>query len=129
MHSGGINYIIWPKGLIKRLWQTEMYYYIMGVYMTFSSSDIHDLYNKDQISKQDHDSHQQLSCTIYDFHHKHLSATSRPATCICPSPVPKILQSKYHQPVTKYAIYRYQLILLISSRSTCFVSLVERALS
>ena len=31
MHSGGINYIIWPKGLIKRLWQRETYYYNMGL--------------------------------------------------------------------------------------------------
>jgi len=39
-------------------------YYIIGLYMTFRSNDIHDIYNKDQISKQDHDSHQQL------IHHK-----------------------------------------------------------
>ena len=32
--------------------------------MTFISNDIHDIYNKDQQSKQDHDSHQQLSYTI-----------------------------------------------------------------
>ena len=49
---------------------------------------MHDIYNRDQISKQDHDSHQQLS---YDLHHQHhLSLASRPATCICPSLVPKI---------------------------------------
>ena len=54
MHSGGTNYII----------------------------DIHEIYNRDQISKQDHDSHQQLSYTMYDLHHKHLSATSKPTTYI-----------------------------------------------
>ena len=31
---------------------------------------LHDFYNKNQQSKQDHDSHQQLSYTIYDRHHQ-----------------------------------------------------------
>ena len=35
-----------------------------GTNMTFTPNDIHDFYNKDQQSKQDHDSHQQLSYTI-----------------------------------------------------------------
>jgi len=48
--------------------------------MMFTSNDIHEFYKKDQQSKQDHDSHQQLSYTIYDLHHKHLSKTSRPVT-------------------------------------------------
>ena len=37
------------KGLIKRLWQTETNYYIIGLYMTFTSNDIHHIYNRDQI--------------------------------------------------------------------------------
>ena len=31
-------------------------YYIIGIYITFTSNDIHDIYNKYQRSKQDHDS-------------------------------------------------------------------------
>ena len=84
------------NGLIKRLQWTETNYYIMSLDMTFTLNDIHDIYNRDQISKKDHDSHQQLSYTMYDLLHKHLSTTSRPATYICP------YQCKYHQPVTKY---------------------------
>jgi len=77
--------------------------------MTFALNDIHNIYNRDQISKQDHDSHQQLSYTMYDLFHKHLSTASRPTTYICPC----------------MPAYRYQLILLISSKSTCFVSFHE----
>jgi len=62
-----------------------------------------------------------MICTISIY----LSLTSRPTTCICPSSVPKIWQGKYHQYVTKYITHRYQLILLISSRSTSSVTLVE----
>ena len=35
--------------------------------MTFILNDIHDIYYKDNRSKQEHDSHQQLSYTIYDM--------------------------------------------------------------
>lgn len=88
MHSGGTNYIRWPKK--DSLKDYDRQRHIMGLYMAFSSSDIHEIYNKDQRSKQDHDSHQQLSYTIYDLLHKHLSATSSPTTCICPSSFPNI---------------------------------------
>jgi len=92
--SGDIQNLTYPcnqVGLhiwhdLKSPYMTEYNnYYIIGIFMTFTSSDIHEIYNKDQRSKQDHDSHQQLSYTIYDLHHKHLSATSITITCICPS--------------------------------------------
>ena len=38
--------------------------------MTFTSNDINEIYNKDNRSKKDHDSHQQLSYTIYDLYHQ-----------------------------------------------------------
>lgn len=60
------------KGLIKIVQQTNKTYYIMGLDMTFTLDDIHDIYNRDQKSKQAHDSHQQLSYTMYDLFHKHL---------------------------------------------------------
>ena len=104
-------------------------YYIVGLYMAFTSNGIHEIYTKYKRSKQDHDSYQQLSYTTYDLHHKHMSAAFRPTTCICPTSVRNICQCKYHQTMTKYAAYRYQLVLLISSRSTCSVFFVERALS
>lgn len=70
------------KGLVKRLRQIETNNYIMGLYMPFALNDIHEIYNRDQMSKQDHDSHRQLSYAMYDMHLKHLSA-SKPATYIC----------------------------------------------
>ena len=55
------------KGFIKRPQDTETNYYIMSLVMTFTSNDIHDIYDRDQISKQDHDNHQKLSGTMYVF--------------------------------------------------------------
>lgn len=71
-------------------------YYIIGLYITFTSNDIRDIYNKYQRTKQDHDNYQQLSYIIYDLHHKHLSTTSRTTTYICPSSVCKISQHKFN---------------------------------
>jgi len=67
-------------------------YYIIGIYMTFTSNDIHEIYNKDQIPKQDHDSYEQISYTIYNMHHKNLLETSTTTTYICPSSISNIRQ-------------------------------------
>jgi len=50
-HSGITNYITFPKGLDH----TSPYMtkfdnvYIIGIYMNFTSNDIYDMYNKDNI--------------------------------------------------------------------------------
>jgi len=99
-------------------------YYIIGLYMTFTSNDMNDIYNKYQIHKQDHDSYQKLSYTIYDLHHKHMSATLRTITCICPSSDCKIRQccfniinmwlSMWHIDINSSSwIYQYQLALFL----------------
>ena len=53
-------------------------------------------WNLDQRPKQDHDNYQQLSYTIYDLHHKHMSAASRITTCICSSSICKIRQYSFN---------------------------------
>ena len=87
-----------PSGdiAIVYTWLKYSNYYIIGIYMTFRSNDIHDIYNKDQRPKQYHDSFQQLSYIIYDLHHKHLQQTSRTKTYICPSLVCKICQCNFN---------------------------------
>lgn len=79
-HSGVTDYITYPERLdCNSPYMTEFYNdYIVGIYMTFISNDRQDIYNQEQIPQNDHDSHQQLSYTIYDLHHQHFSATTHP---------------------------------------------------
>lgn len=53
-------------------------YYIIGIYMTFTSNDIHDIYKNHQ--RQEHASYHQILYSIYDMHHRHMSTASRTTT-------------------------------------------------
>ena len=90
-----VGFHIWHD--LKSPYMTEYEnYYIICLYMTFTSNDIHDIYNKDQRPKQDHDNCQQLSYIIYDLHHKHLSIAWRTTTYIIPSLVHNISQNSFN---------------------------------